>query len=550
MPDLITFATINSKVKKYKIDNSLKDLSSAFTRFALETILNLNDDEIEDSITDGSADGAIDAIYINGNTVHLFNFKYAETFEGSLKNFPEIEIIKLVFTVDNIINKSLKEKDVNGALWDKVAEIWDILKADTINFKFYLCSNKNKPIKTAISKFEKALKKYHYVEFNYYDQDDLVAKIMEKKYKKVDGEISFVDNQYFDRSDGPLKGIVATVAVPDIINLVKDPENPCVIREDAFNENIRVFLKLKNRINQGIYDTAISEDRYKFWYLNNGINIVCEECVYLPNSRSPKAKLFNLQIVNGGQTTHALFEAYQHNPEALNDVLLLVKICETKRDSGISEKISETTNSQNPIRTRDLHANDGIQKKLEDQFQVLGYYYERKKNQHLDKPKELRIDSELLGQIYLAYYFDMASEAKNQKVLVYGQRYEDIFNDSDITADKMLLPYKIFIPLEAKKRIIQTKKRRKEVISERDSFISRATFHLLNAVKHIAEKENINLGNDKDINKAINKAIKYVNEIVKKEIKQQKDLYTHDKFFKEIPTNRKIRDYILSKYNK
>lgn len=448
----------------------------------------------------------------------------------------------------SIYSKSLKKDDVNDILWEKVNEVWDLFDKVTPNFKYYLCSNKEKPIAHAKRKFEQNLDKYKFVEYYYYDQEDIVSKILEKKYRKISGEISFVDLQYFDRSDGPLKGIVATIVATDLINLVKDPDEPTKIIEDVFNENVRVYLKLKNRINQSIYDTALSAENYEFWYLNNGITIVCDECVYTPNTRSPRVKLTNLQIVNGGQTTHALFEAYLKDSSKLKNVLIIVRICETKKNYQISERISETTNSQTPVRTRDLHASDRVQKILEEDFKALGYFYERKKNQHEQETKSTRLDNELLGQIYLAYYLDMPSEAKNQKTIVFGEKYEDIFDEESIDAKKMLIPYRVFVPIESMKKDIQRKKRRKESINEKDAFISRATFHILNAVRYISEKENLNLEKPKNIEQAINKARSYIAEVVKSEMKKRGELYTHNKFFKEIPTNTIIREYILNKY--
>ncbi|MBN1881649.1 MAG: AIPR family protein [Deltaproteobacteria bacterium] len=454
----------------------------------------------------------------------------------------------MLSTIHRILNKEIEENDVNDILWEKVNEIWDLFKNRHPKFEIYICSNKEKPIKTEITKFERSLAQYRCFNFHYFDQDDLVTRLFEKRFNKVDGSIHFIDKQYFERSDGDLKGIVATIDATELISIIKDPENPEKLIEDVFNENVRMFKELKNRINQSIFESALSDTNYEFWYLNNGITIVCEECKYTPNTRSPLVTLKNFQIVNGGQTTHTLFEAYKKDKEKISNVLLLVRICKTK-DPTISERISESTNSQNPISTRDLHSNDRIQKNLEEQFQALGYFFERKKNQYADKPKKKRLDNELLGQIYLAYYLDMPSEAKNNKRLIFEEKYEEIFDENEISAKRMLLPYKIFLPLEAMKKTIQKKKREKERINEKDAFVSRAIFHILNITKYIAEKENLNLEKEQDIKKATKKAISYINEVVKNEIRERKELYTHDKFFKEIPTNTKIKNHVLSKYN-
>lgn len=547
MANRLSFSTIRDKVKKYKEDYTLDDFTYAFEFLMLETILGLNEDEISDAITDGSMDEGIDAVHCIGNEVHIFNFKYAETFDNSKNKFPATEMDKIIVTVSRILNGDIDENDVNEALWDKVLEILDLFDKGVIFIKIHLCSNKEKPAEQAKRKLEVSLKKYgRNIEFYYYDQEDLVSKIIERKYKKVNGKIRFVDTQFFERSDGYLKGIVATVSALDLVNLVKDPENPDLINEDAFNENARGFLKLNNKINKGIYESALSESNIEFWYLNNGITLVCEDCSYMPSSRTPLAQLTNFQIVNGGQTTHTLFEAYKINSERLRNVLLLIRICETRKP-GIAERISESTNTQNPIRTRDLHSNDPIQKKIEEQFSSLGYFYERKKNQFENEPKESRLDNEILGQVYLSYYLDMPSEAKNTKSIIFGEKYDDIFNEKT-TAQSLLMPYRIYLPLEKMKKEIQKKKRRKEDIDEKDAFISRATFHILNVVRIISEKESIDLRTDKGIEKAIKKAIGFVAAVVQTESKERGDVYTHDRFFKEIPTNKKVRDFVLSKY--
>jgi hypothetical protein len=546
MPNLSTFSMINEKVNKYKDDFALENVGTAFAWLCLEIILDLSADEIEETLTDGPHDGGIDAIYISGKDVHIFSFKYTSTFEHTRNHFPENDLDKLLITMDRVYGKSLTKVDVNDALWEKGNENWDLFNEGPLNFKCYICSNKEKPTEHAQRKFHNHLDRYRFVDYHYLDQEDLATKLLERKFKKVNGTIRFVEKQYFDRSDGSLRGIVATVAATDVIKLVEDPNNPSNINEDVFNDNARIYLKLQNKINTSIHDTALSDENFEFWYLNNGITITCDECSYIPNSRTPTVTLKNMQIVNGGQTTHALFDAYLEDPEKIDNVLLLVRICQTT-DYRISEKISETTNRQTPVVSRDLHANDRIQKQLEEELRMLNYFYERKKNQYANEQKSQRLDSELLAQLYLTYYLDMPSEAKNSKVVVFGNKYDDIFNE-EITASKMLLPYRIYLPLEERKKEIQRKKRNKTPINEEDAFLSRATFHILNAVKIVAEKEFIDLSRTDGIAEATQKALKYIEDVIKVEEGKRGKLYTHDKFFKEIPTNKLIREHILKQY--
>lgn len=547
MTNLSTFSMLHQRVTKYRSDYGLDTASAAFNWLALETILHLNSDEIDDSITDGSMDGGIDAIFISDRTVHIFTFKYTENFEKTRSNFPDTDLDKLLVTMQSIYGRTLARDSVNELLWEKVNEIWSLFSQGVLNFRYYVCSNKARPVEHARKKFENALKEFRFVEFYYLDQEDLANKILEHKYRKVKGTITFIDKQYFERSDGNVKGIVGTIAADDLVALVADPNNPEQINEDAFNDNVRVYKK-GNRINERIVETALSEDNYQFWYLNNGITIVCDDCSYAPNTRSPHVTLTDFQIVNGGQTTHALFEAYNQDRERVENVLLLVRICQTKRDNPIADKISETTNSQTPVTTRDLHANDRIQRKLEDEFRSLGYFYERKANQFETESAAKRLNNELLAQLYLAYYGDMPSEAKNSKSLVFGDKYGEIFQEDKITAGQMLLPLRIYQPLQDMKRDIQRRKRRREPINEQESFVSRAVFHIVNVVKLVSESEGLDLTQDANIHSAIDKAIAMIAQVVNRESESRGSVYTHDKFFKETQTNDVIRSHIRNTY--
>ncbi len=549
MANLATFGMINAKVKKIKRDNNLETSSIAFEWLCLDTLLHLNSPEIVDAITDGPMDEGIDAVCIQDEKVHIFCFKYTDKFELSKRQYPGSDIDKLLVIMGRIYAKEIKNEDVNAALWEQILEIWNLLDQTVPEFHYYICSNKEMLNEKDRRKLENGMEQYKNAKCHYYDQANLTDKILERKFVKVDGELQFVDKQYFARIDGGLLGIVATIDADALVKLVKSKEDEKKINVNVFNENIRIYMP-KSKINKGIKETALSDKNYEFWYLNNGITIVCEECVYTPTLRSPTAKLKNLQIVNGGQTTNSIFYAYQENKDKLESVCVLVRICVTKRDVNISERISETTNTQIPVRSRDLRANDYIQRKLEDEFESEGYYYERKRNFHTDKPKEKRLDNELLGQIYMAYYLDMPSEARDQKALVMGDKYDEIFDDEKITAEVLLLPYQIYLPLYDMKKITQRKKRKKENIDEKEAFISRATFHILNAVKIIINKEGWDASITEDRNKAIKKAIEYISEVVSKHRKERGEVYTHDKFFKEKPTNKIIIDHIESKYNK
>ena len=63
MTNLSSFSVLKQRVSKYKEDLNLDNYTEAFTRLTLQTILKLNDDEVETAITEGGMDGGLCGAY-------------------------------------------------------------------------------------------------------------------------------------------------------------------------------------------------------------------------------------------------------------------------------------------------------------------------------------------------------------------------------------------------------------------------------------------------------------------------------------------------------
>jgi hypothetical protein len=406
MPTLIDFSQLHTRVNAYKGIYGCDTLSEAFAYVMLEALLNVTPEDIEDAITDGGHDRGIDAVYVDDrdgkNVIHLFQFKYINDFAKVGNNFPSNEIDKVLSALADILSKKdTLQSEVNPLLWNKITEIWAAFeKPTTPTIEIHFCGNMAPLVGGERDRLVGALRPYRYVDFHEHTIDTIPTRLIERKTRRVDRTIRFVDNQYFERVDGNIRGVIATIEASELVKVIEDPENPGHVLADIFDDNVRVYLGSKNRINSSIMGSALSETNALFWYLNNGLTITCETLDYLPRARSPNVNLKNVQIVNGGQTSNSLFEAWKQNPERVKDVLLLARIYET-RQQNITSEVAESTNSQTPVKSRDLRSNDSVQKKLEESLVDLGYFYERKARQHANQPGERRIDALAAGQAYL-----------------------------------------------------------------------------------------------------------------------------------------------------
>lgn len=219
-----------------------------------------------------------------------------------------------------------------------------------------------------------------------------------------------------------LKGMVCTIPAHEIAKLVNSNPDGSI-----FDLNIRQFLGARGTVNKDIQATSSEEDSYEFWFLNNGITIVCDKFDAVTDPDNPKVKLTNLQIVNGCQTATTLANVQQLG-KLKKDTFVIARIYETK-DSNLVNKIVLTTNNQNQITSRNLRANDNLQLHMEDAFKIHGYFYERKPKQYetTDISPDKVYTNEAVGQAYLALVLKNPSDARTRRYKIWGELNNKVF---------------------------------------------------------------------------------------------------------------------------
>jgi AIPR protein len=555
MPSLQDFSLIHTSIQKYKKDFGLELDSSAFSYFVLSLILGLQDDEIGDAITDNNLlreiskssghDRGIDALHIDYEDVsekpkiYFFNLKYTSQFQKTKNNLPSAEIDKIIgFVNDLMAQEEAMKNSVNQILYDKVEEIWKIFEETNPSFVVYMCANYYQGLeKLEKERFERAISRHSNFEVKYYLIEDLIGLIQRKSRRRIDAKLRAIDKNLFEKSDGDVRALIVNIDARDLIRIVLDDDlirndtgltdysqlKRYSILEDAFEDNVRVYLKQRSKINRNIKKTALSDENHRFFYFNNGITMTCDKFEYPKTIRSPIIEITNIQIVNGSQTIHALHEAFLEDLSKFEDIEILCRIYETKNQI-LSTSIAEYTNSQNPVKSRDVRSIDFVQQKLEQEFIVKGLYYERKRNQHADQDKKLRIDAEKAGQVLMAFYNEMPREAKNRKRFIFGEKYDEIFSD-EITAEKVLLPYRIFEKIEEEKANLK-----QGLSSTEDSFILYSSYYILYIISKLAQKRSVSLEMDA-VWSLYPEAIITIRKIIEIEQETQRDKLSYSAFF-------------------
>ena len=126
-------------------------------------------------------------------------------------------------------------------------------------------------------------------------------------------------------------------------------------------QNVRSFLQFGGKTNRGIRDT-IRDAPHRFLAYNNGLAATATRVTLteLPHGGRALADIQNLQIVNGGQTTAAIFQSRYKTKVDLSKVFVQLKLTVLRNPDDLSSivpLISRYANTQNAISSADLSAN-------------------------------------------------------------------------------------------------------------------------------------------------------------------------------------------------
>lgn len=162
-------------------------------------------------------------------------------------------------------------------------------------------------------------------------------------------------------------------------------------------QNVRVFLQARGKVNRGIRVTLENEPLMFFAY-NNGITATAEEIeIDDDNGRLLLRRMRNFQIVNGGQTTASIHAARRTGVDVSQTfVQMKLSVVDPERAEKLVPRISEFANSQNRINAADFFANHPFHVRMEEfsrrmhapspdgTFRQSKWFYERARGQYAD----------------------------------------------------------------------------------------------------------------------------------------------------------------------
>lgn len=169
--------------------------------------------------------------------------------------------------------------------------------------------------------------------------------------------------------------------------------------QELIQKNVRSFLQATGKVNKGI-KVSLANEPQMFMAYNNGISTVADSIVVENDLNDGDVvnitEITGWQIVNGGQTTASIYNAYK-SKLPLDQVNVQIKLSVIKQKDqaeDIIHNISKYANSQNKINMSDFNANDTYHVKMERLSRLTPipvikgkstdyWFYERARGQYL-----------------------------------------------------------------------------------------------------------------------------------------------------------------------
>ena len=352
-------------------DQAAKQLSRAFSAFALHKLLDITPQAAAASVVDDFNDKGIDAIHYHApsETLYLLQTKLKESEQFKQEDaLPFCEGIRLLLKQDftafngNVLNRKV---DIEGVL-DACSHIKLVVP--------YTGDGVSQTARDALQALldDEDLDEERLVkQVEYYTATEIARDLLaEQAYQPVHTDIAL---QKHAKVESPRATYYGVARLADLVALHQTHGKA------LYERNIRYFLGSgKSDVNKAI-QTTLRDAPADFFYLNNGVTAVCD--VVDPKGKNPsngirKFKVRGLSIINGAQTVASAAEfVRQHPGKPIDDAKVMLTLIKAPADGAFGKQVTKARNHQNPVQTANFASLDENQERLRQEIAHLGFDY-------------------------------------------------------------------------------------------------------------------------------------------------------------------------------
>jgi hypothetical protein len=336
-------------------------LTRGLAAFVIAELGGLDDVAAAQTVTDGTGDNGIDAVYYDAAEKNCFvvQSKWISSGNGSVEVG---DVHKFIQGARDLLNAEFSrfnakmhthQDKVFAALSDASARFTMVL---TYTGEQPLSADAERPLSDFLAEMNSPTEVVALRPLNQASLHSIVARGAEAD--AVNLEVMLHD---WGIVRDPYLSYYGQVAVSDIASTWGS------FGIQLTSKNLRQFRGL-TEVNESIAKT-LNGNPENFWYFNNGVTVLCDSLRKKPlggnNNETGTFECMGASVVNGAQTVGTIVDAFKTNEAALQRARVLVRLVSLEKcPEGFAEEITRAANTQNRIEKRDFAALDPNQKRL------------------------------------------------------------------------------------------------------------------------------------------------------------------------------------------
>lgn len=243
----IEWDIVDARVRSHKDAKNLKTMSLGLLSLVFDQFFPAMQDEFVEAMTDGADDRGIDAIHIierdDSAEIYLFQAKCRENVEATKKTINDTAALKVSLFVEELFDKSEALASTgNFRLSENLKRIWSLHARGIIcRYRIVFCSNDQGLSPSATKILDSLAAKHDQVSYEFYGPSKLIRDLTDRGAQRETGSLHVVGREAFERTDGDVRGMIASVDAMSFVDLIRTSDGQSVKRY-LFDENLRVFL--------------------------------------------------------------------------------------------------------------------------------------------------------------------------------------------------------------------------------------------------------------------------------------------------------------------
>jgi AIPR protein len=348
-------------------------LSRALAAYCITALADADPQTAAESITDGYGDQGLDAIYFSNteDSLYLIQSKWHGNGRGSIDLRDCTRFLKGV--------QALIVDDYSGfdeKIKRRASEIRSVLMRPDVRIVLVIAYSGADPLGADI---EKTITQYLETQNNVgdtevfslecFDLGRLYSQLSGSSGRNIKLQIALTE---WATVESPFRAYYGQVQISDIA-LWAD------YGKALLDRNLR-FYRGATDVNEAI-EESIRNTPDRFWYLNNGITVLCSSIAKAPiHGDARDIGLFECQgvsVVNGAQTLGVIWEAAKRSQDiGKSQAKVHVRLISLENcPEGFDQTVTKATNTQNRIEQRDFAALDALQQRLAREMALDGRRY-------------------------------------------------------------------------------------------------------------------------------------------------------------------------------